>query len=240
MAISEEQHRFIEDNLHHAKSGCSDIVATNDKNILSILLWNPLAGKQISFKCPTHEIILHQTEHWSHSKSLQSKSPRMLYHLDENVLLVSKLYVCSACSKVARNAYNSFFSAHHPEILSQMPKLSIPPFHLFTHSGVTRAAYEFIINLTLAGTSFNEIAECFRRAHGFNIALQGEVDATDQRKHDSPSRMLITDIFMFDFRMRLPFYEAQMKSIRPESLSIDHTFKTRYEKLLFKNIDNFA
>ena len=228
MDISEEQHKFIDDNLHKAGSGCSGIVATSDKNILSILLWNPLAGHDVALKCPAHDIHLHETEHWAHSKSFKSKSPRLLYDLNENVLLVSRLYVCSICAAEARYTHDSFFLAHHPEVMSQMPNLSIPPFHLFSHSGITRGAYEFIINLALAGTTFNEIEACFQRSHGFYIALHGEPDASNYLKHRSPSRRLITDVFMYDFRMRLPFYEAEMKSIKPESLSIDHTFKTRY------------
>lgn len=227
MNISEEQHNFIKEKLQCAGSRNSGILDTTDANLLPIILWDPLEVKDITLLCPNHDVKLTDTGLWTHNKTLKSRSPRLLYHTDANVLLISKLYICSTCEEEARRAVDSFIMAHHPDILNQLPNVNIPLFHLFSKAGITRAAYEFIVNLSLAGTSFHEIAACFERSHGFNIALHGDPHPVNTLKHQSPSWMLIKDVFLLDFRMRMGFYEDEMRKIKPESLCIDHTFKAR-------------
>lgn len=227
MKISEEQHNFINEKLRCTGSHHSGILDTTDAHLLPIILWDPLAGNEISLSCKYHGVQLTDTGLWTHDKTLKSRSPRILYHTNTNVLLISKLYVCSTCEKEARRSVDAFVMAHHPYLLGQLPKVKIPLFHLFSKAGVTRAAYEFIVNLSLAGTSFHEIETCFERFHGFNIALHGNPDPVNSLKHQSPSWKLIKDIFMLDFRLRLGFYEDEMRKIKPESLCIDHTFKAR-------------
>ena len=228
MKLSGQQMEFINDNLHRA-SGLSEtrIIETNDPNIMGIMIWNPLMEKDVVLKCPDHVEKLVETHLWTHSQELKSRSPRLLYHIGSNALLVSKLYQCSKCSTEKRHAYDAFYMAHHPEILSQLQEICLPPFLLFSIAGITRSAYEFIVNLAIAGTTFREIATCFDRTHGFHVAVNGKVDEIMDLKHRSPSWMFVQDVFMFDFRLRLSFYESEMKKITPQEIAIDHTFKTR-------------
>ena len=87
-------------------------------------------------------------------------------------------------------------------------------------------AYDEIVNATLAGTSFSGLAAIFERSHGLHIGLYGE-EAAQQDKHKSPSNDFIMGVFMFDFKLRLPYYERTMMEIQPHMISIDHTFKLR-------------
>ena len=219
MKISESQAAFIEDHLHLVEGkATTGIVEASDNNLLSIILWNPLGNNHVTLHCPTHgRDKLQETGTWT--KEGNFRPPRLLYHVGQNCLLVSAVYQCPTCGS------NSMYLATHPGVLSQLPTNQAPPFHLFLKCGITRAGYEMIVNATLAGTSFFEIAAMFQRSHGNHAGLHGQCEGG--RKHSCPSRQFIKDVFMYDFRLRLPFYEERMKSIQFTDLSIDHTFYIR-------------
>ena len=219
MKISESQSAFIEDHLHLVLGkGTTGIIEASDHDLLSIIIWDPLGNKDVTLPCPTHEKEqLRRTGIWT--KREGKRPPRLLYNMGHNVLLVSAAYQCSICG------CDSLFLATHPDILSQLPRDQTPPFHLFLKCGITRAGYEMIINATLAGTPFLEIAAMFGRSHGFHAGLHGKGQV--ENKHSSPSRDFIKDVFMYDYRLRLPYYEDMMRSIKFTDLSIDHTFYVR-------------
>ena len=225
MKLSQQQVQFIDDNLRNSVPQFqSGIVESKDPSVMSVLFWNPLCNAEISLHCPYHAgEKLTDTGIWSHMRS--KWPPRRIYHLGENVLLVSSLYSCTVCGK---DIENSTHTAHDAPLLSQLPNKYSPPFYLFKKSGVTRLAYEFIINACLAGTSFLEIVASFKRMHGFHVAIHGKGDEeVFNWKHQSPSNKLCEDIFLYDFDRRLKFYEDEMKQIQPKEISIDHTFNTR-------------
>ena len=117
--------------------------------------------------------------------------------------------------------------AHHPDIVRQLSGRTSPPFHLFQSSGVTRQAYEMIVTSALSGISFAEIETSLMRLHGFHIATNGRSeDINVTRKHEAPSWKLCQRIFMYDFELRRPHYESQMKKLIPTEFSMDHTFNT--------------
>ena len=130
-----------------------------NSSLLSIILWNPLHEPEVTLQCPVHkDEELQTTGLWTHMGKLKSRTPRRLYHVGENVLLVSAIYQCRTCGG---DMEHDTLMAHHPDILHQLSKVNTPPFHLFNKAGLTREAYEFIINFALAGTSFCEIQESF-------------------------------------------------------------------------------
>ena len=225
MKLSEQQVQFINNNLPDTSYQCqSSIVESKDPSVMSVIFWNPLSNAEISLECPYHVgEKLTNTGIWAHMR--MKKPPRKLYHLGNNVLLVSSLYSCTVCGN---SIENSSHVAHDAPILSQLPKNHSAPFYLFKKCGLTRLAYEFIINASLSGTSFHEISTSFKRSHGFHIAIHGKGDdEVFKMKHQSPSNRLCEDVFLHDFDQRLSFYEADMKKIQPKEISIDHTFNTR-------------
>ena len=219
MKVSDVQLQFIDAQLSLVScNGLSNIIETKDPKLLSILFWNPIVDEEITLLCPNHMKTLQATGKWA--KMGDKKPPRLLYGMGENVLLISALYLCPGCGAT------SPFLAHHPDLMSQLPLTKPPPFQLFLKSGVTRMAYDEIVNATLAGTSFSGQAAIFERSHGLHIGLYGE-EAAQQDKHKSPSNDFIMAVFMFDFKLRLPYYERTMMEIQPHMISIDHTFKLR-------------
>lgn len=221
--LSHEQISFID---QHLDSSSSNIIETRDSSLFSILLFNPLKQDNVILKCPHHDHPLRDTGIWTHM-SMAKRRPRHLYHLGENVLLISSIYACSICgSDFDKDTY----MAHHPEIVKQLSRRHSPPFHLFHQAGVTRQVYEMMVTSAISGTSFAEIATSLERLHGFHIANYGRSeDAKVTKKHAAPSWKLCQRIFMYDYELRRPFYEAQMQKFKPSEISIDHTFKTRFE-----------
>ena len=219
--LSHEQMTFIE---RHLSVNTSSIVEARDPSLYSILLFNPLQEHGAILTCPRHGHNLQDTGIWTHMRSMGKRRPRHLYHLGENVLLISSVYACSACGD---DFDKDTYMAHHPDLVRQLSGRHSPPFHLFQSSGVTRQAYDMIVTSALSGTSFAEIETSLQRHHGFHIATFGRSeDINVSRKHQSPSWMLCQRIFMYDYELRRPHYESQMKKIIPSEFSIDHTFNT--------------
>lgn len=220
--LSPEQMTFID---RHLSVNTSSIVEARDQSLYSILLFNPLQEHGAILTCPSHGHQLHDTGIWTHMRRMANRRPRHLYHLGENVLLISSIYACSACGD---DYDKETYMAHHPDILRQLCGRHSPPFHLFQSSGVTRQAYEMVVTSALSGTSFTEIETSLQRLHGFHIATYGRSeDINVTRKHDSPSRFLCQNIFMYDYELRRPHYEREMQKIKPSEFSMDHTFNTR-------------
>ena len=74
--------------------------------------------------------------------------PRRLYGLTNNVLLVSRVYVCDRKHQII---------AHDPYVLSQVKGILPIPFVLFHKAGVTRELHSFIIPHANVGLTICEI-----------------------------------------------------------------------------------
>ena len=202
--ITQAQRDFIDENLGwltQNRLNTSCIVEATDPSLLSVLYWHPLVSEKLTLYCPEHQAeILRDEGAWSHDYYKSKKYIRVLFHASQNVILISKLYVCKICGK------KESYQAHHPDIISQTTKIVSTPFFLFLHSGVTKTLYETVINLSFSGVPFNEMVNYFQRQHGFYIGSHEECADVPSEKHKSPGRNLLVDIFVSDFRRRLTFY----------------------------------
>ena len=218
MILNEKQKIFIDGKIAEHNLNYGSIIRSQDQELISILLWNPMADQVQSIKCPTHEDEkLRFLGKWTHNSTKKGMSPRLLYGVEENTMLVSALYNCQRCE----NPYR----AHHPSILRQQNVGA--KFHLFTCSGLTEEAYNLIISLVSSGLTFEGISTTLQRAKGQRLGSQGiaQEPMGVPKKFSSPSRKLCKDIFIYDFYEKLPFYESTLKKIKPSQVSIDHTFK---------------
>lgn len=222
MKFSSKQLSFIDG---HLGNNTSSIIEARDSSLFSILLWNPLKD-EANLKCPDHGRDLQDTGIWTHMRGMENRRPRLLYHLGENVLLISAIYRCPECG----NEFDKdTYMAHHPELLTQLFGRHLAPFLLFSKAGMTRQACEMVVNATLAGTSFAEITTSFDRLHGCHMSIYGKPEEEEvNMKHSSPSYKLCEDVFMADFESRLPFYEEQMGKFKASEIGMDHTFNTRF------------
>ena len=106
--LSPEQMTFID---RHLSVNTSSIVEARDQSLYSILLFNPLQEHGAILTCPSHGHQLHDTGIWTHMRRMANRRPRHLYHLRENVLLISSIYACSACG----DDYDKETYMAHPE-----------------------------------------------------------------------------------------------------------------------------
>ena len=217
MTLENEQISYINNKISEGVHNDGNIIEPVDKNLMAIILFNPLMNQGIELTCPFHDSErLMFSGGWTHNSG-PSHAPRLLYHVGGNVLLISAMYRCNMCKNK--------FLAHHPRIMNQRGvEVS---FHLLHKSGFTQASYDTVINLVQSGMTFTEVSNFFQRANGMKASDQ----TTDYSilaglsKYKVPSRRLCTDAFLEDFRKKLPFYEAEMASIKYNHISIDHTFK---------------
>ena len=118
----------------------------------AFILWDPLAQfpyifNTQSFLCPTcledaektdkkTHSFLSRTNHWFNGR-LKRYNPRLLYHTNSCILLVSCMYRCCKGHEV---------SSCHPSILSSFPSsyLFQIPFCLFHKSGFTKDALHLV------------------------------------------------------------------------------------------------
>ena len=218
MILKKEQIDFIDAKIGQNIHLDGFIIRSPDQDLMSIIIFNPLVDLALNLKCPTHDSEeLMFFNKWTHNSKKKGVSPRLLYGVEANTILVSALYSCSKCD----NPYR----AHDPSILGQKNVSS--KFHLFTRSGLTEEAYNLIINLVYSGMTFKGISTTFKTAKGLKLGCQGIIQTphADSKKFTSPSYHLCEDIFVQDFYKKLPFYEAELKNIKATHLSIDHTFK---------------
>lgn len=82
-----------------------------DQLIPKAIFWHPLL-KEALF-CPIHHGPLCDTQRWSVQRKGKS-SPRLIYSLGLNSVLVSKGYRCDECGP------SSLWFAHNPGIISQL------------------------------------------------------------------------------------------------------------------------
>ena len=170
--ISEASYRFIQLvlSIHSSESNANliwlqhGVVIRGDQRrptssnpedyvVHDIILWDPLSvSSNITLCCPNclEYSGMNQSLRAIRWKDGRTKcdEPRRLYGLTNNVLLVSRVYVCDRKHQII---------AHDPYVLSQVKGILRIPFVLFHKAGVTRELHSFIISHANAGLTISEI-----------------------------------------------------------------------------------
>ena len=127
--------------------------------IPSLILWDPLNKyshyNKNGFNCPheSHQgcafvpVLNISTERWNDG-SKERYTPRSLYDLKGRVLLVSRIYTCSAGHE---------FQAHDERITKMLPLMNYVPFVLSNRAGFSIDLYNTINTLASAGLPFRQI-----------------------------------------------------------------------------------
>ena len=84
---------------------------------------------------------------WKDGRTINDQ-PRFLYGLSNNLLLVSRIYLCKNKHQIL---------SHDDRILSQIDDQFLPPFVLFYKTGVTRELFNFFISHITAGMSVADV-----------------------------------------------------------------------------------
>ena len=114
-----------------------------------VILWDPLSVS-FTFTLWCRNCLENSGAHqplkatrWKDGRT-KCDEPRRLYGLKNNILLVSRVYVCDGRHQII---------AHDPSVLSQVPF----PFVLLHKSGVTGELHRFIISHANTGLTISEI-----------------------------------------------------------------------------------
>lgn len=164
--------------------------------------------------------------------SSPSKEPRKIHAMEDNVLLVSAVYVCRMGHKLI---------AHDERLLKCFPSPVMVPFKLLHKTGFTRDFSEMLFLLCKQGMTFYELESLVieRRWERFNqqlhlLALHCKASQqecttfteTFKKMSIYPSNNVLSKNFLSTFLEVEPLYLCNLHSLQvSESISFDHTFK---------------
>ena len=189
--------------------------------VLPVMLWSPFEQyrnvlRNICPKCEANgECYSLNAVGWTDGSN--SNEPRLVYCINSNVLLISRIYKCPCDHRVL---------AHHPDILSQFRRQqlgSLVPFHLWHISGFTKSLMHYIDNLCNVGLAMQQIelllvhnrAQLFYtlKEQFMQISLARSTQLTDHEFPDfssqsvrqwklSPTRHSIEACYLYHFWVR--------------------------------------
>lgn len=241
-----------------AISSCLHLQFFHNIIIPNVILWSPCEQfSLVMFSCPKcsdHNIEARLSPiDWTNGQT-SPRLPRLIYSIDSNILLISRVYRCS-------NDHVTL--GHHPDMIRQLYRYNLEssiPFALWHQCGFTVTLLEHIQQSIASGTSLQEcesflaenrlrnyylqvtqvtqIANCAGKAVADLHIVDG--DTIDILKQ-SPSRNAIKGCFLFKFGQSKPIIHCQMRqtTMPPDKcwLSCDHTFHTVANIGLFREED---
>ena len=217
--------------------------------MLPVIIWSPLEqhGARVSNECPNckQDGICTQLRPvgWTDGQSDNTR-PRLLYCVNSNVLLISRVYCCECDHRIL---------AHHPDILHQFSRSQLSclvPFHLWHIAGFTTFFMDYVDHAFQAGISIQQVENmCSSNRIRLFYALKEKFEKSQLilphcEQHTfpnyddgsihfwaaSPTRHAIAACFLHMFWQREILYHFRMTSISLSSgnpwLSCDHTFRS--------------
>ena len=218
--------------------------------------WDPLAQfpylfNTQSFLCPTcledaektdkkTHSFLSRTNHWFNGR-LKRYNPRLFYHTNSCILLVSCMYRCSKGHEV---------SSCHPSILSSFPSsyLFQIPFCLFHKCGFTKDALHLVQKLVDEGLTFEQIERLLELQYRDSFSIMELTFWGDYRLRSSqriqentnkfcfpsfsnqvfphPSNDILIDLYVAGFKLQEHCFAQAMSRLLARWISCDHTFKS--------------
>lgn len=202
-----------------------------------LILWCPMTMHRLKIMCPKHHTTLKAT-YWQCKNDIW-RQPRLVYDMNGNILLVSRMYICSRECR---------FLSSDTQVLDMISNLIYVPFTLFHKCGYTDTLKEHINGQICVGVSFSQIQTSISETHGSyfcrklyvvckkilikkgktlsNYVKDKLLDEMVQHYlYTAPSSELLIDIFLDNFEKHKNVFEECMKSLTAESISTDHTFK---------------
>ena len=207
------------------------------------ILWEPHQQLphffQPEFVCPIcnedGKVISLKPIGWKDGR-LNRQMPRQIYGMSGRVLLISRVYRCSAGHEL---------SGHDPAILAMINSQGRIPFLLSHKTGVTRELLDMIVSMVRNGLSFSQINDILlERIHMRHLKLESKFledlklysashpivinssfpEFNQQR--ECPSRNTISEFFLHYFDLNEDLFVRRMTSISADAewLSCDHTF----------------
>lgn len=205
------------------------VVELSNNPLPSVIIWNPIIlpmfHSSFQLKCPICQSELRFWK-WKDGRT-ERDMPRKLYCIQEQVLLVSSVYLCDNHHQVL---------SHHPSILEELRKLLFRvPFVLFHKAGVTSELYNYISVSIHTGICIQDVENmlnlhqlqmqtCYHtQSPGDNYNFCGspvfEIDK------EFIGRKLISSIFIRSFIESEHMYTDHMSQQKGKWISFDHTFK---------------
>ena len=207
-----------------------------------MILWSPLEQytELISRSCPLCDDKSDLAPvGWTDGRSL-GNNPRLIHGVSTNILLISRMYLCSQGHKVY---------GHHPSILDKFKRQDLCcliPFLLWHKTGCTVTLCSYIECVVSKGLTMQQIEKTLlenRINRFYSMKLRYEKLSMFRKKEDHkfpnvdepqvsffkqcPTRHAITAFFLLKFWEKEPAYTCRMSSITSQSkyvwLSCDHT-----------------
>lgn len=183
------------------------------------LLFDPAGQHNLCFVCVKCSQPLDVTQTFTNTP----RGQRCVYHMQRNLVLVSRLYECVTCGIK--------YPAHDDSILGQIPDHITPPMILFHKMAVSRDLFNLITSMIVNGSAFSQVAAtnasmtCTTLQEISQKCTISKDLLTSSDVFNGPSEDTIREIFLFYYRTFKPQMDQEFKKLTATSIKLDHTFK---------------
>ena len=210
-----------------------------------MIIWSPIEQfPNINFTCPkcSMNCTILSSIAWTNGCSSKYQ-PRLIHDVNSNVLLLSRIYLCS-------NGHEVY--GHHAGLLNQLKSVNTP-FLLWHSTGFTTSFMDHINQLMSYGISMQQCEQILKdnRVRLFYEILESYSATYNEEQlpdindfyiwRDAPSRHAIAGCFLHNFWKYSSIYTSQMivGTVQPDNLwlSCDHTFHSAANIGLFREVD---
>ena len=178
-----------------------------------VIVWDPqILEPSLSLICPKCTKPLHGIRWLDGMKTYEG--PRMLYGLNKDALLVSRVFLCENQHQIL---------SHDQAILDQIDIEQ--PFLLFHKCGITKELYDFILTHCNVGMSSSEIQVLWQQTQ-CDYSARYEFESFDYQHGYNTALKIIHACILDNYYKNESVYAFVMSNTTSKSfISMDHTFK---------------
>ena len=215
-----------------------------------LMIWSPQEQFGIGIKCPEHGNELRPYQWTNDVSGKGGETPRLIYDLMGNVILVQRIYLCAngrqrhklrATTPDIHDVLPSYIKEYFPAVIFQRCSVSKMVIH-FIDTEIVKGVNFLKISEGLASLNYREYLQ--RRRIYSSACGNAAVDVSDSLEFNSnivysfPSNDQLMKIFLYNFAKNRAIFVNEMNSLSLSSLSCDHTFKISRNVGLVRETDN--
>lgn len=241
VTIGDEEHNILQEIVQAFENSPTDsrydhviyVPISQAHLVPKVFIWCPMKHFEIPLRCPVDNYPL---KFKGFAKSLRThknkeRSPRLVYDVGGNILLVQSYYVCAQEDPEKCHGYLSASS----EIMEKLPANVAQRLPLFLHykSGFSNEFLDFLLVSLSQGHTFQEITEMISslnyRKFVERNALAGVVEVVrdfhDNILYSTSGSDKLMHVFLWDFEKKNKAYEVHLNNIPCSTLVCDSSFK---------------
>ncbi|XP_066934802.1 uncharacterized protein [Clytia hemisphaerica] len=200
---------------------------------VNVFIWSPIEQYGCNVKCLQHNCFFKPGQLTSRVDE-GAFSPRMLFCVNNNVLLIQRIYLCTkenGCKTYSGS--KDFFNLLPAQILERFP------YALYHQSGFSFVLVDFLFEMVASGNNFRQISQILANLRNVYLYKMDKGQSLNNELTKFPSADKLENVFFHFFYLKSQEYQDSIDSRSPVLfISADHTFKVSRKAGGFRSIDN--